>query len=183
VDWYQDNVVGGTSAFLTITNDIDDFDRAVRAKIGRAIGRETSRQTHLEVPEPSTLALLALGFTGQAGGGGWQALRSFGSSLRAMRSRKTSTPTPTPTSAAAFQDRMAQAWRDFPGPILLLLSERDLTAQEFAESAATHPAWRGWERKPQLQKQILPAADHTCSTPDTSQQVQDSVLRYLAGLR
>ena len=87
------------------------------------------------------------------------------------------------TISATFQTRMAQAWLEFPGPILLMLSERDLTAQEFVETAATHPAWRGWERKPQLQKQTLPAADHTCSTPGTSQQVQDSVLRYLAGLR
>jgi exosortase A-associated hydrolase 1 len=109
-----------------------------------------------------------------AGGVGWQALRSFGLSLRAMRSRSTSTAT------ATFQTRMAQAWLAFPGPMLLLLSERDLTAQEFMETAATDLAWHGWDRKPGLHQQMLPLADHTCSATAASQQVQESVLRSLA---
>jgi exosortase A-associated hydrolase 1 len=109
-----------------------------------------------------------------AGGVGWQALRSFGSSLRAMRSR------PTSTATAPFQTRMAQAWLAFPGPMLLLLSERDLTAQEFRETAASDLAWHGWDRKPGLQQQTLPGADHTCSATAASQQVQGSVLRSLA---
>jgi hypothetical protein len=109
-----------------------------------------------------------------AGSVGWRALRSFGSTLRTMRSR------PTQAIAATFQERMAQAWRAFPGPILLLLSERDLTAQKFIEMAATDPAWHGWDHKPLLQQQLLPLADHTCSTPGAGQQVQDSVLQYLS---
>jgi hypothetical protein len=75
---------------------------------------------------------------------------------------------------------MAQAWREFPGPILLLLSERDLTAQEFIETAATDTVWHGWDRKPLLQQQVLPLANHTCSTLAAGQLVQDSVLRYLS---
>ncbi len=110
-----------------------------------------------------------------AGGVGWQALRSLGRNLRTMRSRPL-------VAATRFQDRMAQGWRAFPGPILLLLSERDLTAQEFTDTAATHPAWRDWDHKPLLQQQLLPSADHTCSTRVAGQQVQDSVLQHLSRL-
>jgi exosortase A-associated hydrolase 1 len=110
-------------------------------------------------------------FTGSVG---WQALRLFGSTLRTMQSR------PTQATATTFHERMAQAWREFPGPILLLLSERDLTAKEFIETAATDPAWHGWDRRPLLQQQVLPLANHTCSTLAAGQLVQDSVLRYLS---
>lgn len=107
-----------------------------------------------------------------AGGVGWQALRSFGNRLRAMQR-------PAPASASNFQERMAQGWRTFPGRILLLLSERDLTAQEFVEHANSSEPWRGWSEKPSLEQQTLPAADHTCSTPGASEQVQESVAEYL----
>jgi hypothetical protein len=107
-----------------------------------------------------------------AGGVGWQTLRSFDSRLRAMQR-------PAPASASNFQERMAQGWRAFPGRILLLLSERDLTAQEFVEHANSSESWRGWSKKPSLEQQTLPAADHTCSTPGSSALVQRSVLEHL----
>jgi hypothetical protein len=107
-----------------------------------------------------------------AGGVGWQALRSFGSRLRAMQR-------PAPASANTFQERMAQGWSAFPGPILLLLSERDLTAQEFTEHANSSEAWRGWRQKPLLEQHTLPGADHTCSTPATRQLAQSQTLQWL----
>jgi exosortase A-associated hydrolase 1 len=111
-----------------------------------------------------------------AGSVGWQALRSFGSTLRTMRSR------PTQAIAATFQERMAQAWRAFPGPILLLLSERDLTAQKFIETAATDPAWSGWGKKARLTQQRLEDADHTCSSLATRQAVERCTLLWLQGI-
>jgi exosortase A-associated hydrolase 1 len=107
-----------------------------------------------------------------SGGVGWQALRSLGGNLRAMKR-------PAPAGATCFQERMAQGWRAFPGPILLLLSERDLTAQEFTEHANSSEAWRGWEQKPLMEQHTLPGADHTCSTPGSSALVQRSVLGHL----
>ena len=105
-------------------------------------------------------------------GVGWQALRSFGSRLRAMQRA-------APASTNTFQDRMAQGWRAFPGPSLLLPSERDLTAQEFVEHANSSEAWRGWAQKPQLEQHIVPGADHTCATPGSSALVQRCVLEFL----
>lgn len=58
-------------------------------------------------------------------------------SLRDMRAGVEPVP-----AAAPFQQQMAQAWRQFPGPVLLLLSASDFTAKEFLECARTDPAWR-----------------------------------------
>jgi len=107
-----------------------------------------------------------------AGGVGWQALRALGSKLLTMNR-------PTHASATSFQTRMAQAWHAFPGTILLLLSERDLTAQEFTEHANRSDAWRGWRQKSQLEQHTLPGADHTCATPGSSELVERSVLDFL----
>jgi hypothetical protein len=106
-----------------------------------------------------------------AGGVGWQALRSLVGNLRAMRK-----PAPAP---ASFQQRMAQGWENFQGPILLLLSERDLTAQDYVQHASVAPPWANWSTHPRLTKHTLPGADHTCSAPATRQLAQSQTLKWL----
>ena len=108
-----------------------------------------------------------------AGGVGWRALRSFGSTLRTMKRRQ------TPVAAASFQERMAQAWRGFPGPILLLLSERDLTAQEFRETIQGNAAWKRTAPKAQARQIHLFGADHTCSQSSAMSQTKAEVLAWL----
>jgi hypothetical protein len=98
-------------------------------------------------------------------GVGWQALHSFGTRLRAMKRR-------APASANTFQARMAQGWRALPGSILLLLSERDLTAQEFVEHANSSEARRGWEQTNVITKKTLAQADHTCASQQSQQAVE-----------
>ena len=63
-----------------------------------------------------------------------------------------------------FQQRMAAAWHDFPGPIFLLLSRNDFTAKEFLEYINTQPTWAGALRHPKLCRNDLDAADHTFSS-------------------
>jgi exosortase A-associated hydrolase 1 len=108
-----------------------------------------------------------------AGSVGWQALRSFGSTLRAMQSR------PTQATAATFQERMAQAWREFPGPILLLLSERDLTAQEFEEHLQGNGSWSRQDQPRPVSQQLIRDGDHTCSSPQALAQTHADVLTWL----
>ncbi len=42
-----------------------------------------------------------------------------------------------------FQARMARGWKNFHGPILLILSGDDYTAKEFLEYTAGSENWRG----------------------------------------
>jgi len=109
------------------------------------------------------------------GGVGWQALRSLASKLRTMRSR------PAP-AAASFQERMAQAWRAFPGPILLLLSQRDLTAQEFDDTLQGSVTWERNASKEPASRIHLVGADHTCSQPASQAQHEAEVLSWLQRL-
>ena len=164
----------GASASLLYWGDTQDprvvglalLNPWIRSEAGLARA-QVKHYYRLRLMEPDFWRKLLVGDVG------WKSVRALGKSLRAMRSH------PPKTAATTFQARMAQAWREFQGPILLLLSERDLTAHEFMETAATEPTWRDWDRKPLLQQLMLPMADHTCSATASGQQVQKLVLQYL----
>jgi exosortase A-associated hydrolase 1 len=108
-----------------------------------------------------------------AGGVGWRALRSFGGSLRTMRNR------PVRATAATFQERMSQAWREFPGPILLLLSERDLTSQEFTELLRGNASWSRLDHSGTVTQQVVRDGDHTCSSAQALAQTHADMQAWL----
>jgi len=66
-----------------------------------------------------------------------------------------------------------------PGPILLLLSGRDLTAQEFLETVASDPAWSRSLELPQLTRHDLPEADHTFSNRSQLEQAHARTIEWL----
>jgi hypothetical protein len=78
---------------------------------------------------------------------------------------------------------MAQAWKEFGGPILLLLSERDLVAKEFQEHAQSDTRWTGLLQRPGLSQMTIKGAAHTCSSPTSSRQTESFVLQWLKALR
>ncbi|MDP2263612.1 MAG: hydrolase 1, exosortase A system-associated [Hydrogenophaga sp.] len=105
---------------------------------------------------------------------GRQALRDLMANLRGMRR-----PALPPLG---FQDHMAAGWQAFRRPILLLLSERDLTAQEFVEYASTHPRWHQWDQHPGLTRHLLTSADHTCSSPASMLESETVLISWLKRL-
>lgn len=82
--------------------------------------------------------------------------------------------------SVGFQQRMASGWRDFKGPVLLLLSELDYTAREFTEYSSTDVAWRRATQTNPAHRVALTDADHTCSSPISQRQAEDATLAWLA---
>lgn len=80
---------------------------------------------------------------------------------------------------AGFQDRMALAMGSFAGPIMLVLSGRDLTAKEFIEYADSNPRWRGLIGRANVERRDLPAADHTFSTESWRRDVEALTLDWM----
>lgn len=101
-------------------------------------------------------------------------LRGLASSLRHATRRGDS------NADLPFQRRMADGWRRFRGPILLVLSGRDLTAREFLEYAAADPHWQGLLARPNVQRVELADADHTFSTAQWRAWLEDRTLVWLS---
>lgn len=93
------------------------------------------------------------------GGVGLQALRGLAGNLRLARGAARARP-----DARSFQDRMASGLRGFDGPVLLVLSGDDYTAREFADWAATAPAWQGLLGRETVARHDMATADHTFSS-------------------
>lgn len=106
------------------------------------------------------------------GGVGWGALQKLGRNVRRARGRG--------ATQAGFQERMARGWLALGKPILLLLSERDLTAQEFVEHAAGSSAWLNWETTSDVETVSIERADHTCSAPESRQATERGTLKWLS---
>jgi len=105
---------------------------------------------------------------------GWQALRSLAGNVRRMHQ--------PPVRQPDFVAQMAQGLQSFSGAILILLSERDLTAAEFMELTSTHPAWHNLLRGPAVSQYEIKGADHTFSSPSAQQSVETLTLAWLKAL-
>ena len=111
------------------------------------------------------------------GGVGLAALRGWWQARRQARHR------PAPASQPAFPARMARAWAAFPGAILLVLSGRDLTAQEFQLVSAQDPAWQAALRhSARLERHALDGATHTFSEPGMTERLAGLCRHWLMRL-
>jgi exosortase A-associated hydrolase 1 len=78
-----------------------------------------------------------------------------------------------------FQERMARGWKTFTGPIQLILSGNDYTAKEFLEYAASSASWRGLLEQTGVTRFDLSNADHTFSSQEWRNSVENGCLDWL----
>jgi exosortase A-associated hydrolase 1 len=78
-----------------------------------------------------------------------------------------------------FQERMARGWKTYTGPILLILSDNDYTAKEFLEYATSAPNWRGLLEQGGVSRFDLANADHTFSSQEWRNSVENACLDWL----
>ena len=63
-----------------------------------------------------------------------------------------------------LQARMAEGLAEFSGPIMLILSGRDLTAREFIDTVSASPTWRRLLKNTRVIQHTIDGADHTFSS-------------------
>ncbi len=78
-----------------------------------------------------------------------------------------------------FQARMLRGLERFRGPVLLMLSGRDLTAQEFVSVTEADARWRRTLQPDRLKRWELPQADHTFSSQEWRAAVENETLDWL----
>jgi len=110
----------------------------------------------------------------------WNPLRSLaeitGAARRilARRGEGASTDTGQP-----LPERMRAGLERFTGPVLVVLSGRDLTAREFDDTVAASRAWRAWMARQMVTIQRFPEADHTFSRARWRQDVEECTRSWL----
>ena len=111
--------------------------------------------------------------------GGVDIRRSLNSLASNVKAAQAGTEARGKSAASPFQERMAAGLRTFAGPILVLLSERDLTAKEFLEFAGSNATWAGLLDGEKVERHGIPDADHTFSTSSAQEEVETRTLDWL----
>jgi exosortase A-associated hydrolase 1 len=81
-----------------------------------------------------------------------------------------------------FIERMRAGLQSFRGPVLCLMSERDLTAREFELLREQDRGWRRLMSRPAVTTVALPGADHTFSSRAALELVREKSVAWLAQL-
>lgn len=97
--------------------------------------------------------------------------------LNLARSAKRQGPA---NAGLSFVERMFAAWSRFEGPTLVVLSERDYTAKEFSECAASDSRWRSLMHRQSVEQHQWPGADHTFSSSDAKDSMARQCVAWLA---
>lgn len=81
-----------------------------------------------------------------------------------------------------FQHRMSRGWATFAAPILLLLSEHDLTAREFVQAWRNAPEWRDAGRHAATTWIDIAGADHTLSSAQPRLLAERHIVEWLRSI-
>jgi exosortase A-associated hydrolase 1 len=101
-----------------------------------------------------------------------------------QRARNEPAPMPGTTdgergSSVPLPDRMLISLERFDGPLLLILSGNDLTAQEFSDTVGSSRKWRGITASARTIRRTLPQANHTFSKKDWREQVASWTVEWI----
>lgn len=83
--------------------------------------------------------------------------------------------------AGCFIERMRHGLQNFSGPVLMLMSERDLTAQEFRDLCKSSRDWRQTMARKNIEVIDLEGADHTFSSGAALQLATRYCMDWLRG--
>jgi len=108
-----------------------------------------------------------------------ESLRSLAHNALLGRRRRDESGGPEPRS---LPQRMASGLEQFDGPVLFILSGRDLTAGEFQDTVSASPRWRELMDRPRIRVEELPEADHTFSRRQWRDDVARRTLAWLESL-
>ncbi|RYZ10540.1 MAG: hydrolase 1, exosortase A system-associated [Comamonadaceae bacterium] len=87
------------------------------------------------------------------------------------------------TDTRHYTEQMADGLRRFGGPVLLILSGKDVCANEFLDRCRDGgPAWHGLLSRPGLRREDLPDADHTFSTAAWRAHVERLTAAFVRGV-
>lgn len=100
----------------------------------------------------------------------------------AMQSPATIDGQPSRATDGAFLERMESGWNRFSGRTLFLLSERDLTAQEFREWATSGKGRNALLNDQRTTVAVHKLSDHTFSSAEWRKWVQDVTKQWIRAL-
>jgi len=107
-------------------------------------------------------------------------VRSLRGVLRSSRGAATPAMPQASVQRPPLRERMLAGWQGYTGPILLIVSGADLTAQEFLDMAQASRQWRKLLAAPRVQRRTLAAADHTFSRREWRDQVAAWTAQWVA---
>lgn len=107
-----------------------------------------------------------------------ESLRSFVHSLGSSTRMKAQTA----GAAPAYLQRMREGFAGFGNPVLLLLSDRDLTAREFQDLCSSAPEWSRCIAATNVRSYAVRDADHTFSSRASLRDVCSQTLQWLDAL-
>lgn len=136
---------------------------------------ETLARTHLKHYYLQRLAEREFWLKLLRGGVGLGALRELGRKLRLGFARTGTREEGGP----AYVARMARACLAFSGPVLVALSDDDITAREFDELSGASPTWRRALGREGVERFDVAGADHTFSSAAARQRLEDRTVALL----
>ena len=86
---------------------------------------------------------------------------------------------PADARAVSYVERMLRGLQQFPGPVMIFLSGRDLTARAFESLSATAGEWQRALAAKRIHYHRLPEADHTFSARVALDEATGALIQWL----